>query len=100
FGENQDFGAFASALEEIASSVREAGEECEGNRSNMPDGLQDSETGQLLETRAEQCNTMADDLESAASEISTLGDDKEGDELNEALNEAVQLAEGVSFEYD
>jgi predicted enzyme involved in methoxymalonyl-ACP biosynthesis len=69
FRNDHDFEEFASACESIAENVRGYGEECDEKRSNMPDSLQDSETGQLLETRNDECNTIADDLESAAGEI-------------------------------
>ncbi len=48
---------------EIAESLRDLAQECEDNRSNMPDSLQDSDTGNLLEERAQACNDAADELE-------------------------------------
>lgn len=51
------------AIEQAAEDLRELAEECEGNRSNMPESLQESETGQMLEERAEFCNAAADELD-------------------------------------
>jgi DnaJ-class molecular chaperone len=50
-------------VESIASDLRDLASECEDNRSNMPDQLQDSDTGQLLEERAQALNDAADALE-------------------------------------
>ena len=52
-----------STLQEIAGELRELGEECTSSRDNMPEGLQQGETGQLLETRAEKCEEWASALE-------------------------------------
>lgn len=99
-----DFEDLASALESVASDVREAGEQCEEKRSNMPDSLQDGETGQLLETRSERCGDIADELESAASAIRDLepsdGEDSEGDDPEVSKNEAIGHAEGISWDYE
>ena len=50
-------------IEEIANDVRALGEEQEGKRQNMPDALQYSPTGELLEERAQSCEVWADQLE-------------------------------------
>lgn len=59
----------ASALREAAEELRNLGEECSSNRDNMPEGLQDSETGELLQNRADECESKADELDSAADEV-------------------------------
>ena len=68
-GEPEDV---ASALNDAASELRELGEECRGKLDNMPEGLQQGDTGQLLEQRADECESKADELESAASEIESV----------------------------
>lgn len=105
-GEN-DFEGLASACEDAASQVRDTGEECESSRSNMPEGLQDGETGQLLEQRYDQCNSIADELESAASDIRDLqpekpeDDEKDGDTTNEdARDEAAEVVGNINWEYE
>ena len=65
-------GDLASALNDAASELRELGEECQGKLDNMPEGLQQGDTGQLLENRAQECEGKADELESAASEIESV----------------------------
>lgn len=52
-----------SAVEDLVSRLNDLADECESNRENMPESLQDSETGQLLESRADACRSAADELE-------------------------------------
>lgn len=62
-----DMEGLASELESFAESVREFGEEQQSKLDNMPDSLQQSETGQLLEERAGNMEQAADTLDEAAS---------------------------------
>lgn len=80
------------AAREIAESLRELGEEQREKFDNMPEGLQQGDTGQMLEERAEAC-------ESAADEIETLIDGWDEDTakqevLDEADEEDGELDEG------
>jgi hypothetical protein len=52
-----------SEVEGIAEEFRSRAEECEEKKSNMPDQLQESMTGELLQERADSCNELADNLE-------------------------------------
>lgn len=52
-----------SAVEDIASRLRDIASEQEDKLSNMPDQLQYAPTGELLQQRADDCNSAADDLE-------------------------------------
>lgn len=54
------------SLREIAERLREAGQECEDRRCNMPDALQESDTGQLLQTRYDACEEAAQACDEAA----------------------------------
>lgn len=56
-------------MEGIAESLREAGSEAEDSRSSMPDSLQDSPTGEMLQTRADSCEEAASAIDSAVEEI-------------------------------
>jgi hypothetical protein len=62
----------ASAIESLAEELREFGEEQSDKISNMPDALQDSDTGQLLQERADAMSTAADELEDVASTLRSL----------------------------
>lgn len=58
-----DPDALRSDLDDIASDIRQLGADCEDRRSNMPEQLQDSDTGNLLQERADSCSSWADELE-------------------------------------
>lgn len=65
-----------SSVTDIASRLRDLATEQEDKRCNMPEGLQDGETGTMLQDRADKCNEIADELEAI-----TFGDrEEEGDE--------------------
>ena len=72
FRNGGELGDLASALNDAAGELRELGEECQGKLDNMPEGLQQGDTGQLLENRASECESKADELESAAGEIESV----------------------------
>ncbi len=73
--------SLADEVNSIASDLRSLGEECADRLSNMPDSLQYSSTGELLQERADECESKADELENIASEIDV--DSKEEDESEE-----------------
>lgn len=58
-------------LRSMIDTIRELGEECQGSYDNMPEGLQQGDTGQLLEERAQGLDSWADDLDTAADDIET-----------------------------
>ena len=91
--------AVQAALEDAASTARDVGEEYRDSKSNLPDSLQDSQTGQDIEEKADACDAWADELESAASEIESyeaeVPDDlEEGDEpdLDSQFEELEEIA--------
>ena len=59
----------ASALKDVAERIRELGEAQQEKFDNMPEGLQQGDTGQMLEQRAENCSSWADDIENTADEL-------------------------------
>jgi predicted nucleic acid-binding Zn-ribbon protein len=61
-------------VESMAASIREAGESAQEKYDNMPEGLQQGDTGQRLEQWAEACSTAADELDTIAE---TLGEEAE-----------------------
>jgi hypothetical protein len=50
--------------DEIAPEIGTAGEECQDSLDNMPEGLQESPTGQLLQERIDACESAQSELES------------------------------------
>lgn len=78
----------------LVAEIEELAEEQRSKFENMPDGLQQGDTGQLLEERAEAMTTWASDLESIdISEpdmpalTEELGDDAKSDEIEELVEE-------------
>ena len=59
---------FNSEIGTWCDDIRQAGEECAESRDNMPESLQDSESGELLQERSDQCEEWADALESIDTE--------------------------------
>lgn len=58
----------AEGLRTVAEEIRELGQEQQEKFDNMPEGLQQGDTGQLLEERAQQCEEWADTIISACDE--------------------------------
>jgi uncharacterized protein YukE len=68
------------ALKDIAQQLRDLGEETQGSFDNMPDGLQQGDTGQMLEERVSNCEQWADDIEQIADTLeSTISEIEEKD---------------------
>jgi hypothetical protein len=86
-------------FEELRSGYEEQAEECRERQYNMPDALQESPTGALLGERAEACDAVSSEIDSAESqldsvELDTSGiDEAEGeDEVLDATESAVEQA--------
>jgi hypothetical protein len=97
----------AGALNDLAEELRNLGSECQDKLDNMPEGLQQGDTGQLLENRAQECESKADELESAAGEIESVelyddtakylednpiarGEDESDDSFNKRVKEEME----------
>lgn len=63
--DHEDAEFLRSALEEAASTVREAVEEWESSLENMGDGLSQGSTGQLIQERIDYANEFADACDQA-----------------------------------
>ncbi len=70
---------FESLRDEIVEAVRAEGEQCQESRDNMPEGLQDAPTGELLGERVDACEAAADEIESmeGPDEWQTIADQQE-----------------------
>jgi hypothetical protein len=51
------------ALQSIAADIRSLGEEQQSSLDNMPEGLQQGDTGQMLQERIDACEAWADEIE-------------------------------------
>ena len=86
-----DIQRFVDDLNGLAEDIRGLGEECQSSYDNMPEGLQEGDTGQLLETRVEECERLASEIEDAASEAEgAIPDDLDTREDYDDLSEEDQ----------
>lgn len=60
--------------QEFADTIRSLGEEQGEKFDNMPEGLQQGDTGQTLETRRDNCETAAGEIEEIVSEWESAKD--------------------------
>ena len=58
-----EYDTFIEFRDEIVSDIRQLGEEASESRDNMPEGLQEGDTGQMLEARYEACEQAASEIE-------------------------------------
>ncbi len=79
----EDRESLKGEVEDIISQVRELGEEQDEKKNNMPDSLQESETGELLANRAEECENFAQELEQV---------DLDDGDIEEAIDELQQAS--------
>lgn len=75
----------ADAIRAAAEAISEAGQEAQNSFDNMPEGLQQGDTGQTLENRASTAEDIAGQLESLADELEGL--DEPGEEPVEPLGD-------------
>lgn len=83
-----------SAIEDAKSQMEDLSSECDDKRSNMPDSLQDSESGQRLEERQQAADDAASELDNALDSWNDAGDDLE--KRIEALEEASTAIGNIS----
>lgn len=55
----------------VAEALRELGQEQQEKYDNMPEGLQQGDTGQMIEERASGCESWADEIDQRADELET-----------------------------
>ena len=79
----------ASEIESIAEEIRSLGEECQASLENMPEGLQQGATGEMLQERVDACETAADVLDDIVQRLEPDPDEPmDEEELEELLDEA------------
>lgn len=86
---NDGLGA---AVEDIASRLRDLGTEQSDKKDNLPEGLQEGPTGELLQERADACEAAADDLEGITFDVSEKEDDQSDEDYwQEKLDEVQEI---------
>ena len=85
------------ALQCAANEAREVGQEYQESFDNMPDGLQQGDTGQRIEEMANNCESWADELESAINEVDGIEVDEEAENgVEAAVQEVMDAAQAAS----
>lgn len=69
----------ADDLTAAAEAIRDLGTEAQDSFDNMPEGLQQGDTGQTLENRANECESAADSLDELASQMQESDDNEPGE---------------------
>lgn len=64
-------------IRDAAEAIRDLGSEAQESFDNMPEGLQQGETGERLENRASEAESRADELEQLAEEMEGLDEPEE-----------------------
>lgn len=82
----------------LADAIGELGDEQRSKYDNMPEGLQQGETGQMIEARADACEQAKSDIEDIIGEWETARDQWETD--YETYKEALDEYNAAKEEYD
>lgn len=69
FRRDGDFESFQSEIESQCSEIESLADEFQSGFDNMPEGLQQGDTGQMIEQRVEALNEYKDELENAISGV-------------------------------
>lgn len=73
-GEDDDF---ASIVDDAKSQLEELRDETQGKLDNMPEQLQQAETGELLQNRVESCDEMISELEGVDTDVEEVPEEPE-----------------------
>jgi len=77
----------ADDIRAAAEDIRGLGEDAQGSFDNMPEGLQQGDTGQMIENRVSECERVADQLEGLADEMGEMEEPVEPeDEMSEEMD--------------
>jgi hypothetical protein len=87
-----------SFVEDQIAELQNVADECRDKQSNMPDSLQYSPTGELLEARAEAVDNIVSDLESITLDGEPGTDNAEA--LKEWMKDKIDEVQNVSFDYE
>jgi hypothetical protein len=84
-----------SEVQSIIDEIRSLGDECQDKRDNMPEQLQDSGSGEILQNRVDSCEDWASNLESIDLDVD---EDLKDDEKEERIQEILDEIQGFMYE--
>lgn len=98
FSQADDVEDLQSMRDSVVEDLRSLGSEQEDKFSNMPDGLQQGDTGQLIEARGQSCEAIADEFEGI--DFNDCPDDSCDVIISEWLEEKKVELDSVSWDYE
>lgn len=94
--ESQDEDALEEFISIITGELEELRDETQDRLDNMPEGLQDGDTGQLLQERIDECDSLISDFE-AIDTTPDYDEDATDEEKEEWWEDKVQEIKDVCF---
>ena len=94
--EDRDESTLEDFVEDIKSQLEELRDETQERLDNMPESLQESDSGQLLQERIDECDNLISEFESIDTSFDYDEDDLE-DEKQQAWEDKVQEIKDVCF---
>lgn len=91
-----DMADLESMRDEWASRARDIGQEQQDKFDNMPEGLQQGDTGQLLEERAQAMDEYADEIEGVDCERDEEAEPEESAQVERVLQEIASVSCNVA----
>ena len=95
--EDHDESTLESFVEDIKSQIEELRDETQDRLDSMPYQLQESDSGQLLQERIDECDRLISDFECIDTSLNCDEDDLE-DEKQQEWEDKVQEIKDVCFE--
>lgn len=85
---------FKSEIETAVSDLENLRDETQDKLDNMPEGLQQGDTGQLLQERVDEIDSMINDLEGIDTDID---EELKGDDLEDRKQEILDEIQSISY---
>lgn len=93
-----DVTSLEDERDNIAEDIRALGDEQQNKLDNMPEGLQQGSSGEMLQSRVDGCEAWASDVENV--DIPDREDYADDDEYAEAMEQALQELQNCSYSGD
>ena len=98
-----DIDTLISTLESAKDEISNQADECDNKYNNMPDSLQQGETGQLLESRRDAAQAVAEAIDEAIGQLNDLSTEFEEDhdegEDDDLIDRAQDIIDGIDWEF-
>jgi hypothetical protein len=99
-----DFDTLADTMDTVAEMVEGVRDECQEKLDNLPESLREAPSGEMLQTRIEQCEAISQELVNGAEQVREIEELPDPDEEEEAKEEGIDIAtsivETINWEYD